>query len=274
MLRMSRLKLVSARRRLHYLQIHREAAQDPILLFSMGRTGTTTLGEALAHATGRPVHKLHRMSRAGIDRLRTELRPAGAPILHRHLVGHYWRHRLRFDRTPRDVITAMREPVGHTVSRFFQVAAMLGFIEREPDPQQPLEPIVADLERMCRLAGDFDFFADELGPSLGIDVYQRPFPTGGATTFTNGRFRLFVYRFEDLATVTQTALPRFLRLDTPLHLERLHGSEQLPYARLYRRFCNEAVLPAWLLEAAWERRDARHFYTPDERRELLRRWRR
>lgn len=261
----------SLRRRLNYLRIHREASRDPILLFAMGRTGTTSLGEAMAQATDRPVHKLHRMSKAGIHRLRTELRPDGAPILLRHLVGHYWRRRLRFDRTRRDVVTAMREPIAHTISRFFQVAPLLGLIEREPDPSQPLQPLVDAMERLAREAGDFDFFADELAPSLGIDVYARPFQAP-STTFETERFRLLVYRFEDLETVTEQALPAFLGLQAPLQLRRIHGSQQLPYAQLYERFCDEAVLPEWMLDAAYQRRDARHFYSEAERDAFRKRW--
>lgn len=261
----------SLRRRLNYLQIHRDASRDPILLFAMGRTGTTALGEAMQQATGRPVHKLHRMSKQGIHRLRTELRPPGAPILHRHLVGHYWRRRLRVDSTRRDVITAMREPVAHTISRFFQVAPLLGIIESEPDPDQPLAPLVEALEALVRRSADFDFFADELGPSLGIDVYARPFEAP-ATTFVTDRFRLFVFRFEELAQVAAGPLPIFLGSPGPIELRQVHGSAQLPYARLYRRFCEEAVLPEWFVDLVYERRDARHFYTPSELASFRRRW--
>lgn len=265
--------LRSARMRLAYVDIAREASRDPILMFMMGKTGTTALGAALPEATGRPVHKLHRITRAGIHQVRYQLMPPGAPIMHRHLVGHYWRNRLRFDSTRRDVITAVREPIGHVVSRFFQGGEGLGFFSGDPDPQQDLRPLVAHFEEYYSRNSSWDFFDEEIKAGLGVDLYAHPFPTAeGALTVETDRFRVFVYRFEDLAKVAAGPLPAFLGCAAPIELPRSNVGAEKSYAALYKRFRNEAVLPGWILDQAYEKPMATHFYTEEEREAYRRRW--
>ena len=46
----------------------RVMTDNPIVIFSMGKTGTTSITGALGSATGRPVVKAHALSSSGIER--------------------------------------------------------------------------------------------------------------------------------------------------------------------------------------------------------------
>jgi hypothetical protein len=126
----------------------------------------------------------------------------------------------------------------------------------------------------ARRAG-LDWFNSQLAAVTGIDVLREPFePTRGWGIYEEGRFRILLIRFEDLARVAPDALQRFFSLESPLSLVHRNQGSTKRYASLYRLFRTSADIPPHILDMAYESDLARHFYTEDERMAFRSAWER
>ena len=173
----------------------------PVVVLSMGKTGTTSLTTALEASGRRPVVKAHAVSRDGIARRRAKADRLGIVTRPRFLwscetiaavlrAGGEW-----------DLISGVRDPVALAVSDHFYGLEGQGGVGREPwvaenDDGGHADAIVENLR--TNFVQD-DWFEQELHPISGIDVYGHPFPHDrGAVVLESGRFRALVLRAEDL----------------------------------------------------------------------------
>lgn len=253
----------------------RELAGDPIVILSLGKTGTTSLERALKLATGRRVAKGHVASREGLDaRIAKEAALAIVPRPH-----FWWRNEaiataLR-GAAPSgrwDVLTGVRDPVALAVSdRFYG---------RKLQVEAGLDVDAADLDEhgaaiestLTRLFLDDDWFRSEFEPATGIDVYAQPHPIGAAAVRESDRCRALVLRFEDLATVAPAACQAFLGLDAPLLVEHGNRGDGDRDGSDYSRFLATPVLDPAVVEAVYDAPLARHFYDDAERAAMRDRW--
>ncbi|MEM7142216.1 MAG: putative capsular polysaccharide synthesis family protein [Actinomycetota bacterium] len=256
-------------------ETRRAMAARPIVVFSMGKTGTTSLTAALERATGRPVVKAHALSDDGIERrlakagnLAINARPrflweceAIAEVV---AGGGDWQ-----------ILCGVRDPIALAVSDHFyglQRQAEVGvdpWLGADADTGRHRAAIE---ENLVANFVERDWFADELRAVTGIDAYATPFPTDeGHLTVTNGRFTALITRAEDLSRVGPTAIAAFLDLPTPLDIDRRNVGDRAAGSARDRFLARGRLGPA-VVDAAYETPMARHFYTDDERRELAARW--
>jgi len=239
-----------------------------VIIYSMGKSGTTSLTVALREA-GFPVVKVHSLTKAATaERIWAHERsfsPARPRV--------YWRYDyLRRDLRARPwvrrrMISVMREPVARMISAYFY----------DLDPARygdPLDAHGAGVQELIELEIERDWFATELEAVTGIDVYGAPFEReAGAQHLEHGRFDVLLLRQEDLrAESTPTVLAGFLGAPRPIDIPRRNAGEDSSYADLQRRFVSDWVFPAPLLERAYATRPAQHFYSDDERARFLARW--
>ncbi len=246
------------------------ATQDPVLIYSIGKVGTTALTASIEAATGRPVVKAHGLTREGIRvRLERELQITPRP---RGIWANQWlRQDLRLRRWhPWDVITGVRDPIAIAASAHFyslrvRNAANLA-VPVNHDLAVHVRAVAEILERLIQE----DWFREELQPVTGIDVYASPFPADiGHREFVKGRFRVLLIRQEDIRRTGGVALGAFLGLEGPCTiLDRNTGAGD----PLYERFRADARLPQELVTRTYETALARHFYRSDEREAMRRRW--
>ncbi len=248
---------------------------DPIVVFSLGKTGTTALTTALESASGRPVVKAHALSPAGIEtrlakarRLRIVDRPrflwACEQIARTLDAGGRW-----------DLLCGVRDPIALAVSDHFYGLQRQREVGRDPwlDPEDGEAHTAAIVDNIRANFVDTDWFAAELGAVTGIDVYATPFPHDeGSRTYAHGRFRALVVRAEDLPTTGPRAIASFLGLDAPLTIERRNEGTATDPTSAYRRFIDGATLPPALVDEVYDTRLARHFYSDEERARLRAEW--
>jgi hypothetical protein len=256
-------------------ETHAVLRRDAVVVFSMGKTGTTALTAALASASGRPVVKAHALSRAGIDRrmakaarLAVVERPRFlwaceeiAEVLGR---GGEW-----------DLLCGVRDPVALAVSDHFYGLQRQREVGRDPwiDPFDHGGHLAAIADNLRENFVSLDWFDTELRPLTGIDVYATAFPhADGTATYDGGRFRALVMRAEDLPGRGPRAVQRFLGLDAPLAIERRNEGTAAQPGSAYRRVLEGGGLPGDLLDEVYRTPMARHFYTDDERRAFRARW--
>ena len=247
----------------------------PIVVFSMGKSGTTSLTTALERESGRPVVKAHALSRTGIDTRLAKAARLGVVDRPRFLwsceeiaralaLGGRW-----------DLLCGVRDPVALAVSDHFYGIQRQREVGRRPwiaedDFDAHTEAITRNLEENFIQT---DWFARELAPLTGIDVYATPFPHAeGVRSYANGRFRALVIRAEDLAESGPRTIASFLGLTTPLTIERHNEGDARNPTSAYHRFVEAAALPADIVDATYATPLAQHFYDDAERQRFRDRW--
>jgi len=262
-------------RSMTHAETRRVLGHDPILVLSMGKTGTTSLTAAMKTACGRPVLKAHALSRAGIakriakaDRLGVMPRPrflwACEEISRALQPGSRW-----------DVVCGVRDPVALAVSDHFYGLQRQREVGLAPwvvddDTTGHAEAISRILE--TEFIGS-DWFEQELKPSTGIDVYADDFDSrAGYQTYCHDSTRAIVLRAEDLSRVGGTAVADFLGLEAPLPVTRRNEGTGADPSSAYRGFLEASPLPVELIGRVYDTRLARHFYDDDERASFRARW--
>ena len=249
--------------------------QDPIVVFSLGKTGTTTVAEALQAATGRTVVKAHALSRTGLDIRYEKAERLGVAERPRHL----WRceeiaNILRSGGSW-DLICGIRDPVAAAVSDHFyglqlQVAANQTPWIDDGDTAAHARAIERTLETMwC----DVDWFETELQAITDIDVYAKPFDVDrGFGVYEQDRFRAIVIRAEDLSLAGPQALADYVGLDKPLEMKSRNVGSRRDVGSDYQRFCVNPGFDPLVLDRVYRTPLARHFYSDAERAQFVKRW--
>ena len=241
-------------------------APDPILVYTIGKTGSTSVVKTIDGA-GRPAWQMHGLQASAIDERETEVETQRPRHMPRHLwVSQHFRHRLPTPERPWDVITLTRDPLAHSVSSFFQSAVRRRYTEF--DATEMLAKYLAEHDVYRAL----NWFDDELMRFLGIDVYEHPFTPGQPLLIQMPTVRLLLLRREDLDTVGPKALSEFagVKIDQMAHA---NVGDQKLYADAYQRFRANALLPRDLVEKMYGSRYARHFYSEEEIARFKMAWR-
>jgi hypothetical protein len=235
----------------------------PIVIYTPGKAGSTTLHEAIAQAIkDRPVHKIHSLDAELVDRLAADHdRPPTHVESSRTLM-----RRMPTASAPWDVICTIRDPLSHAVSSFFQNAGA-----RRQDISTPERALASFLADRARLALHLRWFERELQEHLDIDVYTQPFDRETCSVRVDApHARVLVLRIEDLDRWEPT-VSEFL--DAEIRISHaLNVAEAKEYAEVYRRFREEMSLPADLVDEALGSRLAKHFYSPAELGAVRQRW--
>lgn len=247
----------------------------PILIYSMGKVGTSALLDSVAAATESRVLKCHSLTGPGLadsTRRHHEIGETRRPRMqwqHQQLA-----HIISTARWKRwELVCGVREPIARSTSAYFH------WLRR----RKQLDPTVAqsdDVELHAERISDLvsrwiasDWFTDELLGTTGIDVYASPFPhESGYCVYEHGRFRSITIRQEDLATVGSQALGRFFDLPGPLPLTERNQASTSAQASLYHDFLNQYRFSAAVVDRALSAPQARHFYSDGERSDFFDRW--
>ncbi|MEQ8717541.1 MAG: putative capsular polysaccharide synthesis family protein [Acidimicrobiales bacterium] len=249
--------------------------EDPVLVYSMGKAGTSALTHALEAATPRPVLKAHTLNQR---ELRRRISAANSSVSG-HRPRFWWRSQwlslhMRASRRRRwQIITAVREPVARAVSAYFyglQSQFERGAIDHISSSAEDHRDDICTMIR--RLGVEQDWFRTELEATTGIDVYAHPFdPTQGSQLIPGDRHSLLLLRFEDFDRAGPSAIGNFLRETTEISLVPVNVN-RTKNAGPYASFLKNANLPLPLLSAVYSSELCEHFYTREERTQFIERW--
>lgn len=250
---------------------HEILTGDPVLIFSMGKVGTTSLESAVA-GSGRRVLKAHALSRDGIRKRLANERALGLSQRPRFL----WRTQvirqdIRWRRRGRwQIVAGVRDPVARAMSAYFYRLSVIG---APVDPAADLADHYPGVEQVLdEIVFNEDWFADELRAVTGLDVYAEPFDAAtGFQIYSNTRFRAVVFRQEDLSSCGSTALSALLG-EQVIAIAEQNTGDAGSHAALYDRFRREFAFDPDVLSRVYNRRICAHFYSPAERAQLLEAW--
>jgi len=225
----------------------------PVIVFQMGKVGSSSLYKSLVRQYPGVVEQLHSLAA-------NHPKPK-ARRLYRWAVT---------DRQPVHLISLTREPIGRNISAFFEnFARDTGCAYRESKFS------VLDLQRLFLVNYRHDlplrWFDTQIRGNFGIDVYANPFPASGIATYVKDNVRLLVMRSELPDHEKSAAVSEFLGLPS-LELENANIGEQKDYANTYRTFRKEVVLPADYVTRMCESKYFNHFYPRETVESVRARW--
>jgi hypothetical protein len=229
---------------------------DPVLVYQMGKVGSSTVSASLRHAGISNVHVHfigdHWPQAAQYHRERGDELPQN---LYRGWLLRYW---LRVKRRQVKVITLVRDPVARKISSAFQL--------RRYNPNLSVDDASA-AKRWLRENIDFDeslpyesvWFDREINAVFDIDVYDHPFdPEKGYTRIQTSRADVLVLRLEDLDDLIPSVVSDFV--GSQLAVERTNTRSNDTYRTIKQTF----TLPPSTLERIYSQRMVRHFYSDRE----------
>jgi hypothetical protein len=255
--------------------------EPPIVVFSMGKTGSTAIARAVHDATGDRVFQIFRLERERLAQAERRYRVNNRAAKRRGREPgalpfpgalHLWEseYLLRNPPTaaaPWTVITSVREPIGQAVSAFFHGRGLHGDRQAES-----IEALTASLVSEDWIRQPLRWFEREFAPALGLDVFEHRFdPECGYGVIETPAVRVMLVRQESLAAVPD-ALGRFLGLEGALPVPRRNEATAKGYASAYDDFLAAVRLSATVRDLAYESRYARHFYADSELARLHERW--
>jgi putative capsular polysaccharide synthesis protein len=251
--------------------------EPPLVVFSMGKTGSTAIARAIHVATGDPVFQVFRLSPDRVADAERRYRATEPPAPYpgaRHLwESEYLLRRPPTASAPWTVITTVREPVAQAVSAFFHASERRAYLDGDRSVAQLVDELVA---------GDWArppvrWFDREFRSAFGIDVYEQPFdPATGHAVIETPAVRVLLLRQESFAAAPE-ALGGFLGevllgRRGPVPVPARNEASTKSYGGRYAEFVASARLPPEVLDAAYGSRYARHFYADREREGFRRRW--
>jgi hypothetical protein len=201
-------------------------------------------------------------------------------VIHAHVIGpnypqgevqELYRY-LKSSNPPQKInlITLVRDPIARNISAFFQnLEEHLG-----EDPNQAnLSP---DDLRQCFLEKfpheqPLTWMENSIEYNFGIDVYEKPFPEEGYTTFEKNGTRLLVMRCELSDEVKSRCVKEFLGLPE-FEVSRVNVSSDKNYSELYREFKTHVRLPKEYVDRFCDSKMFRHFYSNEVIEETRKRW--
>lgn len=263
--------LRAARRTVSFYMRLYSARSTPIIVYQMGKVGSSAVRESLKNQGFSSVFHAHLMNPTHIQRVRQEY------LAHSARAPNEWKGRMLYNSIVRGgkrakFISLVREPLGRNISAFFQ--NFKRFTGTEYDQASFMIDELADIfikgyEHTVPLT----WFDWEVKPVLGIDVYQHPFPQDkGWLTIKKGSFELLILKLEIDDSRKERALADFLGV-SEFRLVRANVAREKKYAKTYQDFLRSIKLPESYVEIMCNSEYIRHFYSEAEIEAIRARWR-
>ena len=244
--------------------------RKPIIEYQMGKVGSRSTADSLKEFGLDSVFHVHRMNPDNIGKVRKEyldhhLWPPNERIgrrLYRHVVARG--RKAKF-------ITLVREAVGRNMSAFYNSFRRFTGVEYDKAAFET-EELTQIFLRKYNHSVPLTWFDLEMKQTLGIDVYEHPFPQErGYLTIRKGNFELLVLKLEIDDFSKEQAIGEFLNIDNFKLLKKNVG-ETRNYGESYRRFIQNVRLPLSYVEEMCHSKYMRHFYGADEINRFRDRW--
>ena len=268
-----------------YLRVHHSVTlrhveeQEPIIVFQMGKVGSSTVLETL-HGLDlpNPVLHVHTLAPDHLAHAVRRQRQSPRPFLHEHLiVSALLVAKRQHKRFPCRLITLTREPISRAISFVFEDAVKQMPEARLPDGSYDLEHVQTVVQELLAtkngVADPTEWFDRELKGQFGVDVFAQPFDAERGFAILEGTdCSVLLLRMEDLNRVLPEALGTFLGMDTDtIQIQQANVGKHKDYASDLSAVKQQLLLPEELLDKVLATRYVDHFY-PEERLRLRARW--
>lgn len=242
----------------------------PVVIYQMGKVGSTSICNSLSDCGVSLVDQVHRIEPEHVDELVASRAARG---LQPHSPDHCNRglqlyKQIIAPKRRAKFISLARNPIDRNVSAFF-----FNIFDRKSLLRSLSIPELIE-EFLERYSHDvpLTWFQKEPAVTVDIDVYDTPFPAErGYKTYQSGPFDLLVLRTEMPDPRKEELIQKFLGL-THFQIQRQNAGAEKGYAETYRSFKENAQLPKSYLDRMLQSQYAQHFYTDREIEQTYHRW--
>lgn len=246
----------------------------PILVYQMGKVGSTTVERSLRAAGVNGVFKLHFL--AGSLSVRIRARQERNLIPHSGFyTGQALKRRMRSPNFYCKIITLVRDPIAHQISSLFELhrigAVDIAGEDGHADAQRALHYLHDRLERPTACSYASEWFDKELKNVFGIDVFAHPFDKeAGYAHIEDGNTEVLVLRLEDLSELIPTVVSTFVnhKLDTAV----ARRSEKSHEAETYRLTKRNVTVSPEACQRIYSTPFVQHFYSEGMIADFTKRW--
>ncbi|MDG2385251.1 MAG: putative capsular polysaccharide synthesis family protein [Pirellulaceae bacterium] len=243
----------------------------PVLVYQMAKVGSRSVVQSFPTPKYPFAVHIHRLHAKGIDKKVADLRR-----MKLNVAGHYWQGKAVYQSVikrhrPFKMITPVREPIGRNLSFFFErfeYVVGMPFSESTHSVKELTDIFLSNASFLNRLS----WFNDEFRVSLGVDIYEHPFPQDlGFKRIRCGNGEVLLLKIELENEVIEKCIADFL--DEPgFELAKANTASSKEYAETYRLFCSQVVLPATYINQMLDSRYTKYFYTVEEIARLREKW--
>ena len=237
----------------------------PVLLYQMGKVGSTSVHRSLEESADVIALHVHRLSAAGIaaaERTGNDPSISRGHIIRRHIVD-------RGRRAP--VVSLVRDPIARNLSAYFHRLDVY-WPQWRGWQQIPREAILQSFLDTYPHQIPLTWFDRELHDVIGIDVYAQPFDAERGFGVVDHQTHPTIVLRTDLPDEQKAAaLSDFL--DVPIRqANRTNVGADKGSGAVYRDFMKGLVLPEDHVNHMLGSRMATHFFAPRELEGLRRKW--
>ena len=245
--------------------------EDNILIYQMGKVGSTSLVKAL----GERAIQIHNFFPSNEPCSR---KPFYGSSLRRKPVEWLFYHAIRRGvraRSTLKIVTLVRDPIGRNVSMYFQhlhywLAHYFSEIRADRDGREGIDTLVDCFRETFDHRYPLDWFDKELKRLTGVDVYEHAFDsTRGCTEITKGGIRVLIIQTDKLRDCWHTVEEFCGR---KLEFREDNRGERKWYGTLYSEFLDRYSVSADELDEIYSSKFATFFFSEATRAELKRRW--
>lgn len=243
----------------------------PIIVYQMGKVGSSSVIDSLKLYGLKPVFHIHRLNPNNIKKVRQEY------LDHNQIPPDEWvGESLYVDivkkRRKANFITLIREPISRNISAFFQNFERftgIGYKNANLAIEELVRIFIKEYEHSVPLT----WFDVEMKQTLGIDVYDYPFPKEkGYLSIKKGNFKVLILKSEIDDSVKENAIAEFLDIDEDLKLVRGNIGGDKEYAEAYRNFLEVIKLPKTYVEIMCNSEYTQHFYGDNDIESIQMKW--
>ena len=242
----------------------------PVIVYQMGKVGSSSIRDSLKSCGFAPVFHVHRMNPDNIEKVRQEYSDNNQAPPDESLGERLYADFINKQKRAR-FITIVREPVSRNISAFFENLRRFTGVEYG-DADFTIEELVDIFIERYRHSVPLTWFDIEIKQTLGIDVYEYLFPKEkGYLAIRKGSFELLILKLEVDDSIKENAIAEFLDLEA-FKLIRSNVAQDKNYSRTYRDFVRTIKLPESYVEIMCGSEYTRHFYSGIEIESVLSKW--
>jgi hypothetical protein len=190
-------------------------------------------------------------------------------VLHDHTFDHNSRYQpvrslyriLQEEKVPLKVISLIREPIGRNISAFFENFERDSGVKYKNSKYTPVEVLNVFLTNF-KHREPLDWFDENIKVNFGIDVYEKPFPKEGYTTYKNEEVELLLLRHDLNDNLKESLVKDFIDMKDFQLINRNIGSKK-DYAEMYKKVL-KLPFPKEYVDNMLNSKYTGHFYKEDE----------
>lgn len=248
----------------------------PIIILTPGKVGSSSVYYTLKKELKNPVFHIHNLSKTGIDLSTRDHIYSHRKSKPLHLiVSKNLRKKLTTYSGKLFVITIIREPISREISSFFQntdqYKDVLENKKLEIDTEMAQKILHKKFEAdICQQLKDW--FDLEIKHNFGIDIFEKKFDYDRKFVISqNSNYHHLLLKMEDLDTVFPKAIKEFIKLSTPLQLQKANVGDKKHYAATYKKIKKSIKLDHDVISQIVNSKFFQHFYLRNKS-EVITKW--